>query len=269
MGRFDRIVAGTRGLRAAALALVVLTAADRPVDVPPAVANLYVEGRWQAAIDAATGLDSADGYGLAARATLVRAGYEHDTRAAQRSGLAQALALARQALSRDPDHAEGNLQAAAALGYRARFDSSIGDARAARRHIDRALDAHPDNAWAQAADGAWHGEVVLGAGPVIARVFFGASRAKARVAFKRAQALAPDTIAVLFNEAQIRLRFGKPDDVAAAQALFSRIADLPPANAFDALLQHHAAQVMALTDAGADAMIDGLERFLPFRAEPA
>ncbi|MBB4212479.1 hypothetical protein [Rhodothalassium salexigens] len=236
---------------------------------PEATAQrLYDAGRWAAAADAGVAAATADGYGLAARAQLVAAGYGAGDETAQRRGLVLALAAAEAALARDPDHGEGNLQAAAALGYRARFDAAPSDVRAARARIDRALVAHPRNAWAHAADAAWHAEVVLGAGSLIARVFFGASRKRARAAFARAADLAPDTVAVLFSEAQLRLRFARPADETRARALLGRIATLPPRDAFDARLKDHAAQVAAAWAAGGpDAARRTLKPLLPFRGD--
>ena len=125
----------------------------------------------------------------------------------ERAGLVgRALEAARRAVARDPQHLEGNLQLALALGYQGRAMGNLaahqrGLAEEARAAIDTALAVAPDNPWAQALLGSWHVEIVTGAGPLLAATLYGASLDEGLQAFRTAEAHPEVSLLVLHQMA--------------------------------------------------------------------
>lgn len=209
----------------------------------------YERGTYMEAVEAGKRLATADGLALAARSLLAYGGYHPDD-AHRRQVLNDAIQAAEAALDRAPDHVEANLQWAIALGYRARLDVSMGDARRARQRIERALALEPDNPWANAALAGWHGEVRDTLGGFIAGAVMGASKKKCFRAFDRALALDPDNPAIHFWYAHIRLRFERRDRAGTARQLLEDGIALAPRTAFEASLQELSGQVLSALETG-------------------
>ena len=135
--------------------------------------TLYDQGAMLKAADLARGFGTADGYALAAQATLVAAIYQVPGRPDE-TLLRQAAVDARAALTLDPDDVQALLRLAVALGY---IDESHpidahlnGTAHEGKALLDRALALAPDNAWAHGMLGVWHLRIVKHARPMLAEL---------------------------------------------------------------------------------------------------
>lgn len=196
---------------------------------------LYDEGQFEAALAAARALNTADGFALASRTGLVLVRY-FMAPGERPAAIAAALADAQQALEMDPDHLEGNLQAAISIGYRGKLRRSISDAWAGRRYIDTALAHHPESSWARAALGGWNGEVVMEAGRFFASALFGAKRKRAVRHFRSAVEAEPGNIGIRTSFAITLLRFRRSRFEAEAITLLSGTISLAAENALDEIL---------------------------------
>lgn len=225
------------------LLILLIPLAARAESYETAVAA-YEEGAYMEAVEAGKRLATADGLALAARSLLAYGGYHRDADH-RRQVLNDAIAAAEAALKLAPDHVEANLQWAIALGYRARLDVSMGDARRARQRIEMALAHDPENPWANAALAGWHGEVRDTLGGFIAGAVMGASKKKCFRAFDRALALDPENPAIRFWYAHILLRFDRRDRTGRAQELLQAGIALAPRTTFEASLQALSAHVLA------------------------
>lgn len=180
-------------------ALVVLGSASLPAtandDLIVARSELDA-GKYAEAISIATGTNVPDGYALAARAKLIAIDLL-DRRDRSMEEVETAYALANEALSVDPDHVEGHLQASGAIGLKSRIVGKIrshmrGYATDAKVHLDKALELEPDNPWALLYSGIWHVEIVARGGETMARSSYGASVEQGFEILDRAIALRPE-----------------------------------------------------------------------------
>ncbi|WP_422005987.1 hypothetical protein [Pyruvatibacter mobilis] len=204
------------GMAGAARAEVPEPAITEPAPIEPVPAEqaapspavLYAEGAYAEAVAAALARGDAHGDAgmdaLAARALLAQARLAPRGERADLVG--RALEAARRAVARDPQHLEGNLQLALALGYQGRAMGNLaahqrGLAEEARAAIDAALAVAPDNPWAQALLGSWHVEIVTGAGPLLAATLYGASLDEGLKAFRTAEAHPEVSLLVLHQMA--------------------------------------------------------------------
>ncbi len=135
----------------------------------------------------------AENYAFAARAVLSAVMVEPlSPRAA--GLIEEAETLAGQAVRIDGSVVEGHLQRAIALGLQARAVNPVeaasgGYAEEARAHIDAALKLAPEEPYALAVDGAWHLEVVTGAGSFAAAVIYGADADDGVARYEAARAM--------------------------------------------------------------------------------
>ncbi len=153
-------------------------------------------GKYAEAISIATGANVPDGYALAARAKLIAIDLL-DRRDRSMEEVDAALALASEALSVDPNHVEGHLQASGAIGLKSRIVGKIrshmrGYATDAKMHLDKALEIEPDNPWVLLYSGIWHVEIVARGGEAMARSSYGASVEQGFEILDRAIELRPD-----------------------------------------------------------------------------
>lgn len=229
-----------------------------------AAAELFAEGRYKQAIEAASALETANGYALTARARLIWAGYYADPETYEPQ-IQMALDDAMRAIDRDPDHMEANLQAAAAYGYQARLTRDSSDVRASRDHLEAAAENGADNPWLQAGFGSWHGETVIGAGGFLAGLMFGASRSEAVEAFERAIDLAPDSPALRVTYAKLLIRFDKKRYRDPAREQLKAGLSRSPKQHLDAILQKQARRLLAVVEAGdwdeAERLAEGMMPF--------
>lgn len=216
------------------------------------VRHLFEAGNFRAAAIGGADLGSPDALAVAARARLVRAAELLPPDQA-RNELDQAAALARTALTKDPDHVEAALHLAIALGYRARIQGHVtahfnGIAAEARRYIDRALKARPDSAWAHAVSGAWHAEIVVGGGPDLADSLYNASREKALRQFETAVKLAPDNIVIRLEYAKALIKLRGRNGWTAAERQLTMVATIEPAERLERIMQDKAAKLARALD---------------------
>ncbi len=161
--------------------------------------RLYDEGAMAAAAKLARTAGTADGYALAAQATLVEAVYLAD-RSSQPDLFDQAAEDARRALALDDDHVDAHLQLATAIGHMADRDPITahfkGYADEGKTHLDRALVLAPDYPWAHGLLGIWHLQIVKHASPALADRWYGATREAGLRHCAKAAELGPDILAL-------------------------------------------------------------------------
>jgi len=213
----------------------------------------FREGDWRNAARLGREAGSAAGYALAARAHLVRAGLEAESREETGAALETAIRRADRAVSLDPDAAAGHIQAAAAYGFRAQRTRSMEDVRRAKTHIDRAVELAPKNPYARAGLGYWHGRTVLGAGSFLAELFFGARRSAAIEAFERALALDSDNLVIRVGFGRFLLRFGEDALTRRGLAELAKARNLTPRSALERELARQARRLCAAATGGAGA----------------
>lgn len=188
------------GIAAGLVMIAIALLAASPLDQALA---LYGEGNMLEAARLARDAGSADGYALAAKATLVDAVYLAPE-TARFVRLEAAADDAARALELDPNHIDAMLRLAVALGSMAELEDPVsahmkGYAYQGKQLLDRALALAPDYAWTNGLTGIWHLQVVRHAGDQLARSLYGASRAAGRRLCARALKLDPDALALRFG----------------------------------------------------------------------
>jgi hypothetical protein len=224
--------------------------------------DYYAQGKFDAAVAAGRALNTAEGFTTAARAELARAAMSDKPCL---SCIQQAQADARAAIARDPAYPEAHVYLSGALGYEGRIIGKVeaelrGYPATARRELDAAIAADPDNAKAYAARGGWNIEIVHGGGAMLARMMFGARLDDGLADFRKAFTLAPDDPAIRYQYALTLSGFdpqayrGEIDDaLAKAQALKAR-------TAYETFVQDRARQLQAALRDGDPASIAALVR---------
>lgn len=189
-----------RDLARIALAIALWFVADEAVaraQIPDKAQRAFDDGKFIAAAEVAEAAGDADALAFAARARVADAVTRDH--AFCLSCLVHAEATAQQAIKRDPNYAEGYVQYAVAIGFRARL-LSIDDAQTeglpekGRDAIRTAMRLDPSNNWARAAWGAWNLEVVHRAGRILGSVMYGASEEDGAKSFRRALAADSDNL---------------------------------------------------------------------------
>lgn len=260
-------------LAAALMAAATMLAAAPPTLGQPAPAQQAADaaaafraGRWAAVTEAGRGERAADSLALSARALLVRAAYLARTRGEALALIAEAERDAAAAVALDPANREALLQRAAALGYRARFERSRSKGAAGRDQLREITRRFPDWDAGWIALALWHGEALDTLGRLVARTALGASADAMGRDFARAAALDPASPVTPAAQGMmlLRLREGDPDSARRLLALAQR---LLARDAYEALLQRQAAQVLAELDrAGVAAARQRAKALAPFAA---
>jgi hypothetical protein len=213
---------------------------------------LYAQGHYEEAMRAGAAADTAAGYAIAARAALA------DAMMRPRPCLPclkRGEAFARRAVAADWNAPDGHVWLAAALGYEARIVGLLrarldDDPAQAKAHLDAALKAQPDNAYALAALGGWHVEVVRTGGDFLAQKLFGASRARALALFDHAVRAAPRNVAVRY---QIALSLSGLDAERYRDRIESELGaavQAPPETTYENFVQARAGELLALLQHG-------------------
>jgi len=231
----------------ALLAAVALLVA-RPAHAADAAA-LFEAGQFAAAADAARGEKSAESLTLAARASLVVAGYEVSDKAKALMLIDEAEADADKALTVSPGDVGATLQRAVALGYRAKLTRSPGLAKQALRLMEQSAKRAPRNALAWASIGGWHGESVVELGKFIAGTMLGAKTDRGVEAFERAVALDASSPVFRTYYAMMLIGIGKPDP-AKLRALLTPAANGRGGDGFDQLMRARARALLTALDSG-------------------
>ncbi len=194
---------------------------------------------------AAIRLTAADACALAARATLAVAAYQTNDRVKAENLIELALADTQKALTQIPNHVEGTLQTAVALGYAAKLAQSPGIAKDAKKYMERAIQLAPNNAFASLALAGWNGEAVADIGSFIAGTVLGAKKETAYKYYEQALKLdaASPTVPVLYAFNLYRLDAKKYTP--RVTQLLSTAVSLKPRDGFEVLNISHANDVLA------------------------
>jgi len=228
-------------------------AAGKPVK-PPAVTaapnayDLYVAGKFDAAMKTGEAANNALGYVTAARAAMADAQLRSDPCL---DCLHRAEEYARKAITLDNSVADAHVYLAVAMGLEARIVGPVW-ARArnypgkAKDELDMALKLNAKDAWALGALGGWNIEIVRTGGADMASLFYGASTEAGLAAFAAAFKQAPDNLSLRYQYALSLsgydpVRFRKQIDDA-----FARVAKLNPATAYETAAQRRAAELAVL-----------------------
>lgn len=206
-----------------ALALALPVASAQSLQ---AAQDLYNQGKWQEAANAAAALKTSAGYALAAEATTNGAGLVAD---AQKKALfAKAQDYANQAIAADKNNADAYFELARAQGRLAQFvgiaeSSSI--ATAMKKNLDTTIKLNPNMASAYVALGLWHANLVSKLG--IAAGLKGANKSQVVPNFEKAVKLDPNSPVHRLEYGNALLAIG---DKAGAKAQFQKAASMTADN---------------------------------------
>jgi tetratricopeptide (TPR) repeat protein len=170
---------------------------------------LYGSGDYDQAVEVASSLGTADGYGLAARSLLGKVNLQ-SRKERKMSDINQAIDLSKKALELEPDHLEGHLQLASSYGIKGRAISMFraqmaGLPEKSLFHLTKGTEIKPESGWCWAFVGAWHLEIVRNAGPGVGRTLYGATTKEGIEAFDHSLTLDPDNPTLPFQYALILL----------------------------------------------------------------
>jgi hypothetical protein len=208
--------------------------------------SLYVAGKYQEAETAGVAQGDADGYALAARASLA-AEMVRDQPCLH--CLKRAESEARHAVALDPKSSGAHVYLAVALGYESRIVGLI-SARLndypeqAKANLDAALAADPSDAWALAGLGGWNIEVVHSGGATLARWFYGAGLTQGLEDFAKAFAASPGNLVLRY---QYALSLGGFDSNAYRSQIedsLSRAISAKPASTYESFAQGRARELL-------------------------
>lgn len=225
----------------------------------------YIQGDYARAVELGRALESADGYALAARANLVIAAYLEKDRDRALLILQDALDDADKAVDQDPQHIEGQLQKAIAMGYQARIARSTSLAKETRVLIDKVLLQAPNHDYALATLGGWHGESVATVGGFLARIGTGARKSEFMEAFEAAILADPHNAATHSYYARLLLDIGGKSFKKRAGDVLTEAIRIPPRNAFEVMMQTQAIALNeALKSGSKKALKARIKDFTPF-----
>jgi hypothetical protein len=212
--------------------------------------DLFARGEYTAAATAARTLNTAEGDGLAARATLTRAAYFTTDRGSAEALIDAALIDARRGQGRDTRALEPLLQEGVALGYRAKLQQSFKVAKLAKVIFERAQALDPKSGFAAMSIGAWNGEPIADLGGFIARTVLGATQDKALKHYDLAMALDPQNPVLPIFYSFNLYRIDDEKYGAKAKALLEAALKLKAQDQFAMMLQKSAREVLASMQAG-------------------
>jgi tetratricopeptide (TPR) repeat protein len=233
-------------MTAGASALFVVLLASSGAAAAETPLQLFTAGQYARAEAAGIAQNDTAGFAIAARAVLA----EDMTRAEPCIDcLKRAEDLSRRAIAGDPKEPEGHIYLAAAMGFRARIIGDIaaqseGLANKAKTELDAALAADPNDAWALAALGSWHIEIVRGAGPALARWLFGARFATGQDYYAKAFAVAPDNLVLHYQYALALAAYDLPGHRNDVESELERAADATPSSAYETFARNRARELL-------------------------
>lgn len=216
----------------------------------PTPTDLFAKGAFAEAIAPARALETAAGDALAARALLVVAAYETPSRLLAERQIDIAISDAERARRRDPANIEALLQQAIGLGYKAKLNQSPALAKDARKLMDLAYARAPDNAFAAALLGGWHGESVADLGAFLAGTVLGAKRSEALRFYQEAIRKDPASPTFLTFYAFTLVKLNSGRNGAEARRLLEQAKSLTPRDGFERMMQTHGAAVLTALVAG-------------------
>jgi tetratricopeptide (TPR) repeat protein len=229
------------------LAAFVLAALASPAQAD--TASLFREGKFVEAAEAAMKERTPENLVLAARSVLAVAAYRTADKERAARLCDNAAQLADEALAKRPGYAPALLQKGIAIGYVAKLKRSPGLAKEARKLMDQARAAAPDDALAWAALGGWHGESVATLGSFVAGTVLGAKKADGVRAFETALTKDPKSPVTPTFYAFTLLSLDA-DNAPRARDLLAQAIRATPRDGFEALLKRQAEQVLPLLQKG-------------------
>ncbi|MBL6938246.1 MAG: hypothetical protein ISS15_06570 [Alphaproteobacteria bacterium] len=228
----------------------------------PNAYDLYVAGRFDAAMKAGEASNSALGFVTAARAALADA----QTRAGPcLDCLKRAEDYARKAIALDNSVSDAHVYLAVAMGYEARIVGPVW-ARAhnypgqAKDELDMALRLNPKNAWALGALGGWNIEIVRTGGARLASWIYGATDDAGLAAFASAFRQAPDNLTVRYQYALSLSGYDLDRFRPQIDDALAKVASLKPVTAYERTAQHRAAELASLLKKGDRDAFDAMVR---------
>jgi hypothetical protein len=167
--------------------------------------ELYLEGKYPAAIAAGIAQKDAAGWTSAARAELASEMMRPKPCIAC---LRRAEADAFRAIKLDPKNGDAHLYAAVAVGYESRLMGIVAaaanhNAPRAKAELDAALACEPANSFVLAALGGWHVEIVRAGGASMAKFLYSANVPEGLADFDKGFALNPGNVALRYQYALI------------------------------------------------------------------
>lgn len=231
--------------------------------IPPPALTAYHAGHYLKAAALAEAERSPPSLAFAARALIADAITRPQGFCAP--CLVEAEALTGRAASMDPNLIEAWLQRAVAMGFLGRV-IGLSEARAAnlaekaRDALEHALALDPANVWARASLGAWHLEIVHHAGPILAELSYGASRAQGLKLYREALADAPYNAILHFHFA-LSLMALDPDEFAPeAKTELQKSAAIDTTDAMTLFTRNQARQLLRTMEEGNQAATEALVR---------
>ena len=210
--------------------------------------TVYAEGRFMEAADLAQGLDTSEGYALAANSLAIYGYYIAPD--SEKAGLfRRATEFARKAIRIDAANPEAHLQLAHAMGRHAQGIGILkalkkGYAGQVRDTLQEALRLAPNMAAAHLSLGAWHAGAVSSGG-FFAGLLYGSNEEDALAHFKRALELAPHEKVVLLEYALGLLSLDAIGNRREARDLLERAIRLPQKDAHDRIIHRKAVERLA------------------------
>ncbi|MBL26446.1 MAG: hypothetical protein CMM50_02685 [Rhodospirillaceae bacterium] len=234
---------GMKGLTGGMLALFLIGGSASAQSLAQAK-HLLDQGEFMAAAEEGTGLDSAEGEVIAARA-LTYYGRFLAPEAERETILKQAIGHAERAVAIAPDSAEAYVELAHASGRYARQIGVLaamneGFAERIKKALDQAIALDPDNAAALVSRGSWNAEIVSSAGRIMASVLYGASRSDALADYERALAEGGTSPGIYREVARGLLLLDEKEFGERARGLLEKAIALPAATAIDRIDQDRA-----------------------------
>ena len=235
----------------AAALLAAMTALPAAAGSLDAARAAHTDGRFVEAADLAEAAGGAKGFAFAAESLAVQAFYvapEVDRPAL----FERALALVARALEAEPDAAFTHMAAARVMGRHGQTLTTdeakeLGYGTKIRDTLKRALELKPDYAQAMIGLAAWHARVVSVLGSFLGRIAYGAREKTALELFDRVLKLVPGEKVPLYEYARaLRMLEG---DMDRAKELLRQALALPAKNAYQRIIDEHAAALLAEIEA--------------------
>ena len=181
-------------------ALALLLAAPAYADASD---RLYADGKYDEAVKIGLAQNDAAGFAAAARAALAEAA-SRDKPCLE--CLERAEDFARRAIAADPRLPDAQVCLVVALGLKEHIEGPVvarlnGYPQEAKRALDAALAADPNNPWTLAALGSWNIEIVNHGGASLADWIYGANIKRGLKDFAAAFKAAPDNIVLRYQYA--------------------------------------------------------------------
>ena len=221
-------------LAAAAASLLLANTAGASGSMQAFIAGDYAAAREKGRVE-----NSAEGLSVACRAGLVLGSYfeKGDARVGTLHGAIDDCAGA---LKTGGAKVDAYVNYAIGLAFEAKRINSPGLAGDTKRLLQTAVDRFPESGFARGALGGWHAQVA--AQGMMARTVLGASRDEARKLLEASLKLDPGNVALQYEFLRF-LALGGRNDRSEAAGVAATIAGMTPDDAFERLIQEHAARL--------------------------